>query len=141
MNIFARRTAITLLGLFSIVVFLNGCASTTKYQDYPLLGATSDATATVNVVRAHSHFGSAVSAPVYVNKYLIGRIGPGGHLKVKVPTGQLHVTSTTADAVVNAKAMSEYYFEVAMPFQGWLYAPDFTVTRVDRRRVEELIGR
>ncbi len=140
MNIFGSFTT-TLCAVVSAGVLLTGCASTTKYQDYPDQAAMHETASTVHVVRESSVVGSALTAPVYVNKYLIGRIGPGGHLKVKVPTGRIHVTSTTADSVVDAEARGEYFFEVTMPLQGWLYAPDFIVTRIDRRRAMEVIGR
>jgi hypothetical protein len=117
---------------------LLGCADTTKYQDYPEIGPANGPTAIVHVVRESGVFGSAITAPVYVNRYLIGRIGPGGHLRTRVPVGRVHVTSTTADAVVQAEADSEYFFELSMPVQLWAYNPEFVVVKIDRRRAEAL---
>ena len=66
--------------------------------------------------------GAALTAPVYVDRYLIGRIGPGGHITTKVPIGRVHVTSTTADSVVETTPGGLYFFEITVPFEMWLYA-------------------
>jgi hypothetical protein len=129
---------ITLLAV-GLAGLLGACASTTKYQDYPEPVANAPS-ATVHVVRANAAFGAAVTAPVYVNRYLIGRVGPGGYISTKVPAGPIHVTSTTADSVVQAEAGKAYFFEVSMPGQMWMYAPDFIVTRIEQRRAEEVAG-
>ena len=128
------RHFLVLLGLL-----LGGCAGTTQFQSYPDIESASG-TATVHVVRANSGFGAAVTAPVYVDRYLIGRIGPGGHITTRVPVGKVHVTSTTGDVVVQTKAGAEYYFEVAMPGQLWLYAPDFNVITISKERARSIMG-
>jgi hypothetical protein len=117
---------------------LLGCADTTKYQDYPEIGPANSPSAVVHVVRESGVFGSAITAPVYVNRILIGRIGPGGHLRTRVPVGRVHVTSTTADAVIQAEANTEYFFELSMPVQIWAFNTDFVVVKIDRRRAEAL---
>jgi len=117
---------------------LAGCVSTTKFQEYPDLGPAGSPTAVVHVVRQNAAFGSAVTAPVYVNRYLIGELGPGGQLRTRVPVGRVHVTSTTADAIVQAEAGGEYFFELSMPMQIWGYRPDFIVNKIDHRRAQAL---
>ncbi len=123
-----------------LCLLLSACAGTTQFQSYPGRNPASTSTATVHVVRSNSAFGAAINAPVYVDRFLIGRIGPGGLLTVQVPVGQVHVTSTTADAVVQAKENNHYYFEVSMPAQMWFYAPDFNVIEIDRSRAVEVLG-
>jgi hypothetical protein len=118
---------------------LSACAGTTKFQNYPDL-PSSGSTATIHVVRPNSGFGAALTAPVYVDRYLIGRIGPGGYLTTKVPVGKVHVTSTTGDVIVRTEANKEYFFEVSMPVQGWLYAPDFNISQVQKQQARAVIG-
>ena len=123
-----------------LCLLLSACAGTTQFQSYPSRNPANTSTATVHVVRSNSAFGAAITAPVYVDRFLIGRIGPGGRLTVQVPVGQVHITSTTADAVVQTKENSHYYFEVSMPVQIWAYAPDFNVIEIDRIRAVEVLG-
>lgn len=121
-------------------LLLAACASTTKFQNYPSLEEGRGPTATIYVVRSNSAFGSAITAPVYVDRYLIGRIGPGGYLTTKVPVGRIHVTSTTSDVIAQTEQNSRYFFEVSMPGQMWMYAPDFNVTSISRDRAIEVLG-
>ena len=123
-----------------LCLLLPACASTTKFQGYPNLNTASTQTATIHVIRSNSAFGAAITAPVYIDRYLIGRIGPGGYLTTQVPVGRVHVTSTTADAVIETKQNSQYYFEVSMPGQMWLYAPDFNVIEIELSRAVEVLG-
>jgi hypothetical protein len=119
---------------------LTSCASTNQYQSYPNLNAEKTPTATVHVVRSISVVGLAMTAPVFIDRYRIGSIGPGGYLKTQVPLGRVHVTSTTADVMVQTENNSQYFFEVSMPAQVWLYAPDFNVFAIDRGRAIEILG-
>jgi len=119
---------------------LASCASTTKFQDYPSLDEKNTPTAVIHVIRKNSAFGAAVTAPVYVDRYLIGRIGPGGHIKTWVPVGRVNVTSTTADVVLHTVRDKDYFLEVSMPGQMWLYAPDFNVTIINKQRAIEILG-
>lgn len=118
---------------------LTACASTTQFQSYPDLDPGTPA-ATIHVIRSNHAFGGAITAPVYVDRYLIGRIGPGGHLKTRVPVGRIHVTSTTGDAIIQTEKNSEYFFEVSMPGQAWLYAPDFNVSPIKKHRAREILS-
>ena len=130
-----------MIKLIVLVSFLlTACASTTQFQSYPNLDTENTPTATIHVVRSNSAFGSAITAPVFVDRYRIGGIGPGGYLKTRVPVGRVHVTSTTADAVVQTEKNSQYFFEVSMPGQVWMYAPDFNISAIDRRRAIEVLG-
>ena len=52
----------------------------------------------------------------------------------------MHVTSTTADAVLQTERGAIYFLEVSMPAQMWFYAPDFNVTVIDKRRAREILG-
>lgn len=122
-----------------LCVFLSACAGTTKFQDHPGIAAGGQ-TATIHVFRPNSAIGAAITAPVYVDRYLVGHIGPGGALTTKVPVGRVHVTSTTSDAIVQTEANREYFFEVAMPVQGWLYAPDFTVVQIKKPQASAIPG-
>jgi hypothetical protein len=122
-----------------LCVVLSGCAGTTKFQNHPDVASGAQA-ATIHVVRANSAFGAALTAPVYVDRYLIGRIGPGGYLTTKVPVGRVHVTSTTGDVIVRTEPNAEYFFEVSMPVQGWLYAPDFNVVQIKKQQASAIIG-
>jgi hypothetical protein len=120
---------------------LASCAGTTQFQQYPALDMANTPTAVVHVVRAKSLWGCGVTAPVYVDHYLIGRIGPGGYLRVRVPVGRVAVTSTTADIILQTEQDKNYYIEVSMPVQTWFYAPDFNISLIDRNRAREILGR
>lgn len=128
------------LNVLLLSFLLASCASTTHFQTYPNLDAPNTPSAVVYVVRPNRAFGAAITAPVYVDRFLIGRIGPGGHLKTRVPVGRVHVTSTTADAVLQTERGAIYFLEVSMPAQMWFYAPDFNVTVIDKRRAREILG-
>ena len=128
------------LFVFSLSFILASCASTTQFQGYPNLDEIKTPTAVIHVVRANSAWGSAITAPVYVDRYLIGRIGPGGHIKIRVPVGRVHVTSTTADAVLQTVRDEAYFLDVSMPGQIWIYAPDFNVTIINKQRAREILG-
>jgi hypothetical protein len=117
-------------------VLIAGCAPTSQFQAYPGDLANKDS-ATIHVVRENSMFGAMITAPVYVDKFLLGRIGPGGYLKTSIPTGRVHLTSTTADVIIDAKKGAEYFFEVSMPMQMWFYAPDFDIAAIDRERAKQ----
>jgi hypothetical protein len=123
--------------LFSLFL-LSACAVTTKFQGYPALTANAP-TAIIHVVRSNNTFGGAITAPVYIDRYLIGRIGPGGHLATRVPVGRVHVTSTTGDAVIQTEKDGEYYVEVSMPVQSWFYAPDFNIVAINKQRAMEFM--
>jgi hypothetical protein len=46
------------------------------------------------------------------------------------------VTSTTGDVVIQTEKDGEYYVEVSMPAQAWLYAPDFNVVAINKQRAQ-----
>lgn len=84
--------------------------------------------------------GGAITAPVYVDRYLIGRIGPGGHLTTRVPVGRVFVTSTTADVVLQTERDATYFIEVSGPLQMWVVTPDFNATLITRVRARQILG-
>ncbi len=118
---------------------LTACAGTTQFQGYPDLDPRTTPTATIHVIRENSIFGNGVTAPVYVDRYLIGRLGPGGHLATRVPVGRVHVTSTTADVVIQTEKDTEYFFQVSMPAQLWLYAPSFDISEIKKQAAGQLV--
>lgn len=128
------------LFVFLLPFILASCASTTQFQGYPNLDEKNTPTAVIHIVRENSAFGAAITAPVYVDRYLIGRIGPGGHIKTRVPVGRVNVTSTTADVVLQTVRDKDYFLDVSMPGQMWLYAPDFNVTIINKQRAIEILG-
>lgn len=111
-----------------ICLFISSCATTTKYQGHPEENA--DNGAYFHFYRENSAFGSAITAPVYVDQYLIGRIGPGGKFITRVPVGSRYVTSTTSGIKIEAEENKHYYFLVSMPAQVWFYAPEFDIKRI-----------
>ena len=118
-----------------------GCAYTTTFQAYPGLD-TAKGAATVHVVRAQVGFGSAVSVPVYVDQFLIGRIGPGGVISTPVPVGRVYVTSMAADTILDTEPGSEYFFEDDIPVQVSVSGPGITtLTQISRERALEIAGR
>ena len=93
----------------------------------------------VHVARANRFTGAALVAPVYVDRYLVGRLGPGGKITTPVPVGEVHITSTASDAVINAERGAEYFFEVIGRFEPWiLNTPPFDITSISRERATEL---
>lgn len=117
----------------TITLLLSACASTVKYQEPKLIITESNNTATLHVIRKNSAWGAAIPAPVYVDKTLIGRIGPGGRLDVKIPEGRSAVSSTTSDVILDAKPGMEYFIEVSMPMQVWLMTPNFDVKIIEKQ--------
>jgi hypothetical protein len=117
-------TSNTLLIDFAMCALVAGCAGTSQYQgaSEPINGPS----ATVHVTRGFGP-GTAISAPVYVNNNLIGKIGPGGELFSPVPVGALRVRSTSNTVSLQAAAGAIYAFEVSLPLQLWLAEPDFEI--------------
>ena len=105
--------------LLLVCGFLIACAGTTKYQDYPR-ELNGDSVAYFHFKRPASLFGIAVTAPVYVDSYLIGRLGSGGEITVKVPVGSVYTTSTTNGIEVNTKKGYHYYFELTLLGDPWM---------------------
>jgi len=70
----------------------------------------------VHIGRANHFTGAALVAPVYVDRYLVGRVGPGGKISTPIPLGEVHITSTASDAVIHAERGAEYFFEVIGAF-------------------------
>lgn len=130
------RGAAFKMAVLAAGLMLAGCAGTTQFQSYPGLNAARG-TAVVHVVRANAAWAAAESAPVYVDRYLIGRIGPGGRVSTPVPVGQVHVTSMAADTIINAQSGGEYFFEVSSSARE----PFFDVAPISRERAQEIAGR
>jgi len=128
------------LSIMLLCFLLASCAVTTQYQQYPALDPSNTPTAVIHVVRANSPIGLVITAPVYVDRYLIGRVGPGGHITTRVPVGRVFITSTTADIVLNTERDKSYFFEVTTPVQLWIVTPDFNVTAITRDRAREILG-
>lgn len=126
---------------FALFFFLSACASTKQYQQYPSDAALTGNEPTLHVVRKNSALGSAIPAPVFVNKYLLGRIGPGGHLETKIPVGQVSVSSTTSDVIIYSRAGEHYFVEVSMPLQIWLLTPDFEVKSISPEEAQPIISK
>lgn len=116
-----------------VTLLFTACASTVKYQEPKLNNAESKNTATLHVIRKSSAWGAAIPAPIYIDKTLIGRIGPGSWLDVKIPEGKSAISSTTTDVIIDAKSGMEYFVEASMPTQVWLFTPDFDVRIVEKR--------
>ena len=116
-----------LFGLFIIIVILSGCAGTVKYSEPSIADGAAADTATLHVLRPNSVWGSAIRTPVNINNQLIGRLGPGGHLKTKVPVGHVSVSVTTSDVVLDAEKDAEYFVKVTMPAQLWFMTPSFNI--------------
>ena len=110
------------LNVLLLPFLLASCASTTHFQTYPNLDAPNTPSAVVHVVRPNSAFGAAITARVYVDRFLIGRIGPSGHLKTRVPVGRVHVTSTTADAMLQTEAVRFIFWRFqCLPKCGFMH--------------------
>ncbi len=124
----------TLITAAVAAVLCAGCASSSQFQKYPGLDESNTPTATVHVSRTNSVWGAGITAPVYVNRYLIGRLGPGGALTVRVPVGRVDVTSSAGDVVLQTVEGESYYLSVNMPPQVWFYAPDFDMRLVDNQK-------
>lgn len=138
MNIFEKH--IKIIGISWAFLFLASCAGTTKYQSYPSLDPNTTPTALVHIVRSDSPFGSAITAPVYIDRYLIGRLGPGGHISTRVPVGDVFLASTTAGILIKTEIGKSYFYEVTMPVQMWLTSPDFNIKEITRIQSKEIIG-
>jgi len=124
--------------LLALLAVLLASCGTTQYQQYPNIDAAKTDTAVLHVVRTNSLWGAAIPAPVYVDKYLLGRIGPGGYIRTKVPAGNFSVSSTTSDVVINGKTGEEYFVEVSMPFQIWFFTPNFDVRIISKQEAEQI---
>lgn len=127
------------LSLLFFVAIIAGCASTTQYHQYPGVESYRSNVAILHVVRAGMGAGGAITAPVYVDGHLIGRIGPGGRLTTKVPPKAISISSTTSSVVLNAKAGMEYYYEISMTAEHtWQDNASWAIYQAGERRVKQL---
>lgn len=125
-------------GVMVLAVLLGACASTQQLQQYPG-NRLSGQDATLYVVRKNSIWGGALAAPIYVHKYLLGRIGPGGRLETKIPLGPVSVSSTTSDIIFHARPGEEYFVEVSMPAQIWWFTPDFELRQIGHEEASSIV--
>lgn len=121
-----------LLGVLLILTLFAGCASTKVYDVYPLTANDPAHVATLHITRPNSPWGCAIRSPVYVNNQLVGRIGPGGLIQMKIPAGRTSVSVTTSDLIIDAKEGADYFARVTMPFQLWWMTPSFNIKQVDK---------
>ncbi len=120
------------LSVFVILIMFSGCASTTIYDTYPIAANDSDNMATLDIVRPNHPWGSLIRTPVYINNQLIGRLGPGGHIQMKIPAERTSVSVTTSDIVIDAKKGAAYYFRVTIPLQLWFMTPSFNIEQINK---------
>ena len=118
-------------GLLMVIAIFTGCATTLVYDDYPIVNG-SEGAATLSIVRPNNLWGASIRTPVYINNQLIGRIGPGGRIQVKIPAGRNSVSVTTSDIIIYAKEGSSYYAKVTLPFQIWWMTPSFNIRQIDK---------
>jgi hypothetical protein len=124
--------------VISLVILLSSCASTRQFHQYPDVESYGSNTAFIHFIRENSAYGSAIAAPVYVDGYQIGRIGPGGHLATNVPAKKIVISSTDSSTILNAEIGKVYYFEISMPPQMWIATPGFDVYQISDRHAEKL---
>ncbi len=118
-------------GLLVVIAILSGCAGTLVYDDHPI--ATGSAgVATLHIMRSNSVWGASIRTPVYVNNQLIGRLGPGGHMQIKIPAGRNSISVTTSDIIIDAKEGTSYYAKVTIPLQIWWMTPSFNIKQMDK---------
>lgn len=123
----------------ALVAALAGCGSTQKFGDHPELTA-GRAAATVNVARANSPIGSALTAPIHIDRYRVGYVGPGGSISVKVPAGRRVIAATMGDTVFEIAPGSTAYFEAYIESLMWLHTPDIGVKPITPGRWRQLVG-
>lgn len=128
-----------IITLIFLATFLAACG-TTQYMQSESGNAKN--MAKINIYRKSAFWGSAVSAPVYVNNNYIGRIGNGGNLNWTVKPGL--VTVSTSTGVLAAKLSNKasavtfqavkgrvYNVEVSAPYQLTAVATAFEVELVN----------
>ena len=128
------RRLVTLI--FSILCA--SCASTTQHQAHPDLTSYGSDFAIVHFVRSNSFYGAAIAAPVEVDDYLIGSIGPGDSLTIKVPAKEVSVSTTKSRIVLDAEKGFEYFFKIHLPFHGIIAFDEFEISAIDKKQAREL---
>ena len=122
-----------------LTMLLMSCASTKQYHQYPNVESYGANTAVLHIIRKNTADGSALGAPVNVDDYQIGRIGPGGHLATRIPAKTVSVSSTNNSVIINADAGKEYIVEVFTPGRLWVVTPaGFDVHQTNKRRMKKL---
>ena len=114
------------------------CASTTQHQAHPDLTSYGSDFAIVHFVRSNSFYGAAIAAPVEVDDYLIGRIGPGDSLTTKVPAKKVSISTTKSRIVLDAEKGFEYFFKIHLPFHGIIAFDEFEISAIDKKQAREL---
>jgi hypothetical protein len=122
-----------------LAMLLASCASTKQYHQYPNVESYGAETAVLHIIRKNTADGSALGAPVNIDGFLIGRIGPGGHLVTRIPARSISISSTNNTVVINADASKEYFVEIFTPGRLWLVTPaGFDVHQTNERRMKKL---
>jgi hypothetical protein len=94
--------------------------------------------ALVHFVRSNSPYGSAIAAPVEVDGYLAGKIGPGDSLTIKVPAKEVSISTTKGRIVLNAMKGYEYFFKIHLPFHGLIAMDEFEISAINEKQAREL---
>ena len=122
-----------------LAMLLAACASTNQYRQYPNVASYGAETAVLHIIRKNTADGSALGAPVNIDDHLIGRIGPGGHLATRIPTGNISVSSTNNSVSINAHAGEQYIVEIFTPGRLWIVTfAGFDVHQTNDRRMKKL---
>ena len=119
-------------------LLLAGCAGSQKFGDHPEIAGKP--TGAVRIARSMSAQGSAITAPIHVDRYRVGLLGPGGSISVIVPAGRRLISSTMGDVPFEIRPGATAYFEVSPPGLMWLREPDFEVQPINAERWRQLVG-
>ena len=122
-----------------LAVFLSACAGTEIYEQYSDEELGDNGGATLYVFRPSKFAGSIIYTSIYVNDKKVAKIGFGGHLKLKIPTGNVKVAVTTSYIDLTVTPGKSYYAEVTMPPQLWLVTPSFDIKVLGEKQGEILL--
>ena len=86
-----------------VLVLIFGLAACATTQYIPAQ-KTSQNSAKIYIKRPSAFFGSAITAPVYVNNKYIGRLGTGGQLEWTVSPGPVTVQTSSGDATMKLES-------------------------------------
>ena len=128
-----RRLATLIFSILSA-----SCASTTQYQPHPNLPSYGSDFALVHFVRSNSFYGAAIAAPIEVDDNLIGKIGPGDSLTIKVPAKEVSISTTKNRIVLDAEKGFEYFYKIHLPFHGIIAMDEFEISAIDEKQAREL---
>jgi hypothetical protein len=119
--------------ILALVVFPLACA-TNPTHPLPALADSSKASEVI-VVRGHLIWGSAMSANVTVDGYIVANLFTGKYVRLKLNPGEHSIGTINGSASLNLESNKTYYFLVNVSASG-----AFTTHRIDEDEARKILA-